>query len=501
MAAMRNVLRNAGLNLVGQGLPILVALVSVPFVLLSLGDARFGILTIAWLIIGTSQIVDLGMARAVTKFSADAISRDALSEISSILRGALWIQVPVGILAGGLLAVSASSLAESVFVIPDELIEETRDTLFVVGASIPVALLTGSYRGLLEAAGRFDIVNVFRVIFSSLSYLIPLAGGLVGWGLVEMTLLLLLSRAVQLYALHRICMRLYPVSRWLRRPEWKQLRNMLGFGGWAAISSVLGPLQENVERFMLAALLPIALVTYYAVPLDMLVRIYILPASLATVLFPAMAFLTTGRFSEILDLYLSSFKIVSLAVSLILLAVFILADPMLRLWVGVDFSEHATPVVRVLVLGIFASSLNLLAFSFYHAVGRPDVPAKQQIFRLPIICGLAWFLISEYGIVGAAAAWTFGRVLALVMNLGALPWMMRMRLSAFLPRQVVVAMAALPITMCLSALALNWGAIPAVGLQLFVTLFGTLALLLVFLSWVFSKEERHQLYLMLFRFK
>src|SRR5690606_31513931 len=63
--------RNALLNLVGLGAPILVAVAAIPAVVRGLGEERFGILAIAWMVI--AYLGELGVGRATTKFVAEAL--------------------------------------------------------------------------------------------------------------------------------------------------------------------------------------------------------------------------------------------------------------------------------------------------------------------------------------------------------------------------------------------------------------------------------------------
>jgi len=44
-------------------------------------------------------------------------------------------------------------------------------------------------------------------------------------------------------------------------------------------------------------------------------------------------------------------------------------------------------------------------------VGRPDLPAKFHLFELFFYVGIAWLLISKWGINGAAVAWTLRVIL------------------------------------------------------------------------------------------
>nr|MDQ6925886.1 hypothetical protein [Candidatus Eremiobacteraeota bacterium] len=59
--------RNVGLNLAGWLLPALSALVAFPVLLHSMGAERFGLLSLAWTIVGYFSAFDLGIGRALTQ--------------------------------------------------------------------------------------------------------------------------------------------------------------------------------------------------------------------------------------------------------------------------------------------------------------------------------------------------------------------------------------------------------------------------------------------------
>ena len=65
--------RNAFRNLVGQGLPLLVAIAAIPTVLEGLGPDRFGVLAIAWVVLG--YFSELGFGRSTTRLTNPAAPR------------------------------------------------------------------------------------------------------------------------------------------------------------------------------------------------------------------------------------------------------------------------------------------------------------------------------------------------------------------------------------------------------------------------------------------
>jgi len=77
--------RNTVLNFIGQALPLLVGILVIPFIIRSLGTERFGILTLAWIVIGYFSLFDMGLSRATTKFVAEIISRGKSEKLPALV--------------------------------------------------------------------------------------------------------------------------------------------------------------------------------------------------------------------------------------------------------------------------------------------------------------------------------------------------------------------------------------------------------------------------------
>src|SRR3984893_8589578 len=58
--------RNTVWNLIGSGAPMIVAVFCIPILIRGLGKDRFGVLTLAWALIGYASLFDLGLGRALT---------------------------------------------------------------------------------------------------------------------------------------------------------------------------------------------------------------------------------------------------------------------------------------------------------------------------------------------------------------------------------------------------------------------------------------------------
>lgn len=62
--------RNTVWNLIGNGAPMIVAVFSIPILIHALGKDRFGVLALAWALIGYASLFDMGLGRALTQLVA-----------------------------------------------------------------------------------------------------------------------------------------------------------------------------------------------------------------------------------------------------------------------------------------------------------------------------------------------------------------------------------------------------------------------------------------------
>ena len=83
MIGNRGLARNAVWNLLSLVAPMLVALGAIPALIRTLGADRFGILTLAWMLIGYCSLFDLGLGRALTKLVSEGSRRGSFGQTAA----------------------------------------------------------------------------------------------------------------------------------------------------------------------------------------------------------------------------------------------------------------------------------------------------------------------------------------------------------------------------------------------------------------------------------
>jgi O-antigen/teichoic acid export membrane protein len=397
--------RNTVWNLAGQLLPMSVAVLTIPVLIRGLGAARFGVLSLAWVVIGYFSLFDLGIGRALTKLIADKLAAAETDSIPPLAWTSLFAMLLMGVLGGGMVWVLSPWLVHRALKIPEALQAETLRAFYLLACSIPLVTVTSGLRGILEALQQFRILNFIRIPMTMFSLAGPLLVLPFSANLVPIVAVLVLGRLAGTLAHVIACFRAIPALRHLLI-DFSLMGSVLRIGGWMNVSNLMAPIMVYFDRFLIGALISVAALAYYAAPFDLVTRLSILPGAVSGVLFPAFA-LTSSQDPERTRLLFSrGVKYIFIAVFPIVLIAITLAPEGLRLWLGAPFATSSSSVLRWIAAGVFANSLSYVPFALIQAAGRPDFTAKLQgLELLPYILAI-YLLATHYGITGVAVAWT-----------------------------------------------------------------------------------------------
>lgn len=399
------VARNAAWNLAGLVTPLVVAFVTLPILIGALGTEGFGVLAIVWMIL--TYLAELGFGSTTTRYAAEAVGAGRFGEVGAIAWTTAGLQAAIGVVEGVVLAAATPWIVGSVLDIPEPLAGAARGCLYLLAAAIPMVGLGRSFRGLVEAAQRFDLALAVHVPATAGGYIAATVAAVAGWPLPAVFGLILASKIVTFPAYYLLARRALPgVSL---RPGWHRsgFRELVGFAGWVAVSTVVSPLLVYLDRFMVGALLTMTAVTFYAAPYEVVARLALIPGAIVGALYPALSQLS-GRGdrerAEVLAARSTSMVVIILGPILVLMIGG--AWDGLTLWLGPEYAERSALALQILAVGVLANAAAHVPFGLLQSAGRPDLPARFHLLELPLQLVLVWLLVSRYGITGAAMAWT-----------------------------------------------------------------------------------------------
>jgi O-antigen/teichoic acid export membrane protein len=393
---------------------MLVALGTIPALIRTLGADRFGILTLAWMLIGYCSLFDLGLGRALTKLVAERTD-----DLASSVWTALTLMLALGCGGAVIFAAAAGLISHSALRIPAAMQAETAVSLRWIAAAIPVVTLTAGLRGILEARQQFGWLSAVRTITGVLTFAGPLAAAELSPRLPAVVVTIAAIRLVSLAAHAILCAYLTPELLADRRVRVELTIPLFRFGGWCTVSNLLSPLMVSMDRFLVGIFLPVASVAYYATSYEIASKLQVLPAAVMGVLFPAFSDSLAHDRQRARRLYLRGVAAIAGMVAPPAVLMVALAYPGLSLWLGDNFAAHGYQVLRLLAVGVLINATAAAPSAFLQAAGRPDVNAKLHMLEFPLYVPLACWMISTYGIEGAALAW----VARVTLDAGLLFWL------------------------------------------------------------------------------
>lgn len=393
-------------NGIGFLLPAVVALFAVPPLIRGIGLDRFGVLTLAWALVGYFGLFDFGLGRALTKMVADKVAEEKEDELHSVIWSSIISLLLLGVLAASVMSALSPWLVHRLLKIPDGLKSESLRALCLLAWSIPVVTCSSGFRGVLEALQRFGTVNLVRVPMAIAVFVGPLLVLPFTKSLVWVFLVLVIGRMGACIVYLCACLVAIPALRQHFEFHWASIKPILRFGGWLTISNIVSPIMVSVDRFVIGATVSLAAVAYYATPFEMVTKLQIVPMAITGVMFPAFASSYTIDPNRTLLLMTRTVKYVFLSLFPIVLLISAFAPELLRLWLGDTFAMNSTVIVRWLTAGVLVNCLAQIALSLIQGVGRPDISAKLHLTELPLYLVTLYFATKTYGAKGAAIAWT-----------------------------------------------------------------------------------------------
>ncbi len=435
--------RNIFINLIGQGAPLLVAIIAIPIIIKDLGTERFGVLTLAWMVIGYFSLFDLGLGRSLTKLVAEKLGAGQEERIPAMVWTCLFLMLIFGIIGALLVGLSAPWLVHHVLKIPKALQNETLQAFYLLAFSISIVISTTGFIGILEAHQRFGLINVVRTTIGVLTYLSPLLVLPFSQSLFPIVAVLTGIRLLAWLVYIMLCFYIMPDLHHGIMIQRSLVRSLLSFGGWITVSNIVSPLMTYLDRFLIGALLSMAAVAYYVTPYEAITKLWIFPTAVANVLFPAFSTSFFQDSKRTALIFGGGVKCVFLALFPISLFIVAMAQDGLNLWLGKEFVQHSTYVLQWLTIGVFINSLARIPFALIQGVGRPDLTAKLNFIELPFYLIGVWWAINAYGIEGAAIAWSVRVAVDMVILFGMALWLMPDSATVIKRMTLIIAVALL----------------------------------------------------------
>jgi O-antigen/teichoic acid export membrane protein len=414
--------RNVTLNLVAEVTAGAVALVSVPLIVQQMGTERFGILSLAWALVGYFSLFDLGLGRAIARSVAASIAVGDAEGAATATHAGTVLLVGLGCLGGGTLAAVTPWLITHALTLSPDLQREARWAFALLAVAVPAVVLSAAFRGALEARQRFDLTSSVRIPLGILVFAAPLGVLPFSHSLIPTIGAIAVVRVGACAAYGALLRYAAPSGR--RPPVRGAVAPLLRYGGWTTVSNVVGSLLATMDRFVVGAAISADAVGFYAVPLEVTNRLQVLPNALMGVVFPAFAAqVAAGKTPW--PTFRKALLSVAAGVAPAALLLVLFGRQGLGLWLGSTFADRSYPVLFWLALGVTANAVAYVPAGLLQAANRPDIPALLQVAQIAPYLALVWLMARGGGIEAVAQVWALRVLVDAVALFGLAAWAMR----------------------------------------------------------------------------
>ena len=234
-------------NIAGYVYLIIASLISTPILVHSLGLSLFGQYSLIIATLSLVSVFDLGLPQAVVQ----ALSRhhDSLDRRKSIWATSSPIFIATGLVAGVIMAIVSYGLHVQYTAIP-----------LVFGIALLNNLLS-HYTTLPHAEGHFGYFNSKTFIVGTGNTLLAAYIAWRGEGITEILTAQLFCYLLTLLSLAHFSLKYFP-KPWLGVPSKSVAKSLLGFGLKNQAGKIVGQVQAQYAKFLLAGLSPLSLSSY-----------------------------------------------------------------------------------------------------------------------------------------------------------------------------------------------------------------------------------------------
>ncbi|MBI5743152.1 MAG: polysaccharide biosynthesis C-terminal domain-containing protein [Elusimicrobia bacterium] len=403
-AAQQRLGRNSVYAALGIGLPLCLAVFTVPATISGLGLERFGALSLFWVAVRWLAVPLLGFTRSLVKNTAAGTMEGPPHKTLDFARAGLLLQGAAAAAAAILSAALLPTLAAPV--VPASLAAEFAAAIKFFPFFILLYMLANAVGAFFEARHDFAASALIRGSSESAFLLSALACAKTGQGLAEVLLLLSLCEAAVFSAALAAAFKAAPGLLSFQRPVIPLIREMTGFGAASVTYRFFLILGDELETVVLAALTPLAAVGAYSLPKKIVKAVSAVPSGVTLAAFPLFAQAAVSTDKNILRAQIRRVFAYTFFVSGTLYGTAgVFAPQLISAWAGESLSATA-PLLRILALGGVFQSLAFVPVAALQSLDRHKRVALLQGLLTGAFAAACFPLVSLYGTTGAALAWT-----------------------------------------------------------------------------------------------
>jgi O-antigen/teichoic acid export membrane protein len=412
-SANRSLVLGAATNWAAFAAALAVGFFLAPYLVRSLGDARYGVWCVVESILAYFTLFDLGIAACLVRFVAKHSATEKQEELNRVVSSCLglFLFAACGVLfVGGVITPFVAPGLERKLGAPGDVLP----FMLLMLANLAVTLPLSVFPTILDGLQRFGAKSAVRVVCLALRVagivwvmetrpgLLPLAFVFTATNLLEHALTALL------------CFRSLPGLKLSHRLiDRATLREVKGYSVDAFLAMLAGRITVQTGAIVVGGFLTVAAAAHYALAARLVELAKNLLRSMTNTLTPAVSQReATGDLDGVRSVLLNGTRWVIYLVLPVHLGLLAFGRPFLTRWVGgAQYAEWCFPATAVLSATLTIGVAQSVASRILYGMGKLKLFARLALVEAFTNLMLSLALVGPFGLVGVAFAVALPNVL------------------------------------------------------------------------------------------
>lgn len=408
------------LSYVNLAIGCIIPLLYTPIMLRILGQAEYGLYSLANSVISYLSLLNFGVGSVVVRFVTQYRAKNDDDGARRVLGLFVTIYSVLAtiVFIGGIILASVSDIFFAEGLSASE-IERLRILVVILATGMAITFPQSVFSSVAVAYEKFIFRRLLNIVSTIASPIINLAVLVAGFGTIGMAIGSTIGQFCFTFIFLLYCKKklgIYPI---FHQMPTQLLRELFGYCAFVFLATIVDLLYWSTDKVLIGARLGSAAVAVYNIGGVFTSMLQNMSSSISNVFTPRVTTLVVKDASkqEISDLLIRVGRIQFLIVSFILSGYIVFGRPFINLWAGSGYMD-AYPVALLTMIPLAVPLIQSIAFSTIMAQNKHQFRAIVYAIIAVINVISTYIVLPYWGIIGAAActgiAYTVGN--GLIMN-------------------------------------------------------------------------------------
>lgn len=297
-----------------------------------------------------------------------------------------------------------------------DVVESLHCMAIFIGLNLPILVLQGVFVG-REMQPALNAIYIPYSIARTLGVVFLLQVMPSGAGVTEYFYIQMFVQALYLLLLLAVLYKSIGFNPFLKGFKLVVLKKGVKFSGGVLLISLTSIVAVQYDKVYLSGNVGLSDYAAYTLAATLAGVPYIFSTAFSAVLFPrfSKSYASDNR-AELERVFRSAFSIIALVMSVLCGCIYWLSSGLLHLVFDTQLADKINNILPVLIVGTALQSLSIVPFSLQLAMKWTKLAFKLNLVCVSIILIVLPFLVSFYGVLGAAYMWVAYNVVSIVMT-------------------------------------------------------------------------------------